>query len=204
MIVQYEFSNKAKDIPPSEKSRTYPSIKKELKRKLDEGKTPKRTTHEILKEKGGIEKITYSAEVPTINQAYEISRKRNKSSQDPFKTLTDKQQKDGFTGDNIIQRIQANPLSYDIILFNDRIINNLANFCCTNNPSHKSPLSWDFTFDLGKNPRYYALVLTYRNTTLLSKRTKKSPVMLGPILICHKKNERSVKLLCDTLIIAQG
>ena len=95
MIVQYEFSNKAKDIPPSEKSRTYPSIKKELKRKLDEGKTPKRTTHEILKEKGGIEKITYSAEVPTINQAYEISRKRNKSSQDPFKTLTDKNKKMG-------------------------------------------------------------------------------------------------------------
>ena len=59
VIVQYEFSNKAKDIPPSEKSRTYPSIKKELKRKLDEGKTPKRATHEVLKEKVGIEKITY-------------------------------------------------------------------------------------------------------------------------------------------------
>ena len=132
-----------------------------------------------------------------------VSRKRNKSSQDPFsnfQTLVDKQQKDGFTGDNIIQRIQTNPFSYDTILFNDRIINNLANFCCTNNSSHKSPLSWDFTFDLGKNPRYSALVLTYRNTTLLSKRTKKSPVMLGPILICHKKNETSVKLLCDTLL----
>ena len=86
MIVQYEFSNKAKDTPPSEKSRTYPSIMKELKRKLDEGKTPKRTTQEVMKEKGGIEKITYGAEVSTINQAYEISRKRSKSSQDPFKT----------------------------------------------------------------------------------------------------------------------
>ena len=102
LIVQCEFSKKAKDIPPSEKSRTYPGIKKELKRKLDEGKTSKRVTHEVLKEKGGIEKITYGAEVPTINQAYEISRKRNKSSQDPFKTLIDKQQKDGFTSDNII------------------------------------------------------------------------------------------------------
>ena len=79
VIVQYEFSNKAKNIPPSEKRRTYPSIKKELKRKLDEGKTPKRATHEVLKEKGGIEKIIYGAEVPTNNQAYEISRKRSKS-----------------------------------------------------------------------------------------------------------------------------
>ena len=93
MIVQYEFSKKAKDIPPSEKSRTYPSIKKELKRKLDEGKTPERATHEILKE---------------------ISRKRSKSSRDPFKTLIDKQKKDGFTSDNIIQIIQSNPFSYDI------------------------------------------------------------------------------------------
>ena len=66
--------------------------------------------------KVAIEKITYSPQVPTINQAYEISRKRNKSSQDPFKTLVDKQQKDGFTGDNIIQRIQTNPFSYDVII----------------------------------------------------------------------------------------
>ena len=93
VIVQYEFSNKAKDKPPREKSRTYPSIKKESKRKLDEGKTPNRAIHEVLKEKDGIEKITYGAEIPTINQEYEISRKRNKSSQDPFKTLIGKQQK---------------------------------------------------------------------------------------------------------------
>ena len=86
VIVQYEFSKIAKDIPHSEKSRTYPSIKKELKRKLDEGKTPKRGTHEVLMENGGTEKITYGAEVPTVNQAYEISRKQIKSSQDPFKT----------------------------------------------------------------------------------------------------------------------
>ena len=114
MIVQREFSKKAKDIPPSDKRRTYPSIKKELKRRLDEGKTPKSATHEVIKKKGGIEKITYGAEVPAINQAYEISRKRSISSQDPFKTLIDKQQKDGYTGDNILQRTQTNPFSYDI------------------------------------------------------------------------------------------
>ena len=67
------------------------------------------------RKKVAIEKITYRPEVPTINQAYEISRKRNKSSQDPFKTLIDKQQKDGFTGDNVIHRIQTNLSSYDII-----------------------------------------------------------------------------------------
>ena len=113
-----------------------------------------------MNEKGAIEKVTYGAEVPIINQVYEISRKTSKSSQEPFKTLIDKQQKHGFTDDNIMQRIQANTFSCDIISFNDRIINNHANFCCTNYPSYNSPLTWDFAFDLGKNPLYYALVLT--------------------------------------------
>ena len=41
---------------------------------------------------------------------------------------------------------------------------------------------------------------TYGNTTLLRKRTKKSPVMLGPIFIFHEKDERYVKLLYHTLL----
>ena len=86
-----------------------------------------------------IGKITYGTEVPTINQSNEILRKRSKSPQEPFKTSIDKQQKDEFTSDNVIQRIQTNPFSYDIILFNNRIINNLANLCSTNNPSYKNP-----------------------------------------------------------------
>ena len=44
----------------------------------------------------------------------EISRKTSKSSQDPFKTVIDNQQKDWFTSDNITQIIQANPFSYVI------------------------------------------------------------------------------------------
>ena len=88
---------------------------------------------------------------------------------------------------------------YDIILFTDRVTNNIANFCRTNHGSFKSSLTWDFTFNLGKNPPYYASVSTYRNTTLLCKETKNSPVILGPKLIYHEKDDRSVKLLCDTI-----
>ena len=61
-------------------------------------------------------------------------------------------------------------------------------------------MTWDFPFGLGKNPPYYTLILTYGNTTLLSKRAKKFPVMLGPIFIFHEKDERYVKLLYDTLL----
>ena len=106
------------------------------------------------------------------------------SSWDPFKTLIDRQEKDGCTDDNISTN-KSFFIRYSFSTMTP-IIKNLAKFWCTNNPSYKSPLTWDFRFDLGKNLSYYALVLTYWNTTLLSKITKKSSVMLGPILICHK------------------
>ena len=66
------------------------------------------------------------------------------------------------------------------------------NFKCT--------LSWDFTFDLGKSPPYYVLAFSYRNITLINKTTGKSPIMLGPVLVCHKKDEKAAKLLCDKLL----
>ena len=80
------------------------------------------------------------------------------------------------------------------------MIKNRANFCCTNTPDKKSTLCWDFTFDLGKSPPYFVLVTSYQNTTLLSKATKKCAVLIGPVLICHKKDEMAVKMLCDAML----
>ena len=126
----------------------------------------------------------------------------NKGTTDPLKKLIEKQQRDGSTEDTIIQRIQTDPFSYDIILFNQRVINSIANFCCTSDGNYKPALCWDFTFDLGKSPPYYVLALSFQNTTLLNKATKKCPVMLGPVLISHRKDENAVKLLRDTLLDA--
>ena len=57
-----------------------------------------------------------------------------------------------------------------------------------------------FTFDLGKSPPYFALVLTYQNTSLISKQTKKNPTMHSPILLCHKKDEDRVHVLCQSIL----
>ena len=88
------------------------------------------------------------------------------------------------------------------MLFNKLIIKNITNFCCTDRKEVKSALCWDFTFDIGKCPPYYLLALSYQNTTLFNKTTKRCPVMLGPVLMCHNKDEKAVKLLCDTLLDA--
>ena len=126
----------------------------------------------------------------------------NKGSTDHLKKLIEKQQRDGSTEDTIIQRIQTNPFSYDIIFFNQCVINNIANFCCTSDGNYKSALFWDFIIDLGKSPPCYVLALSFQNTNLLNKATKKCHVMLGPVSICHRRDENAVKLLCDALLDA--
>ena len=101
---------------------------KNLNVKLNKLSREKKATHEVLKRRGGIENVPSGSHVPNINQSYEISRQLNKGTTDPLKKLIEKQQRDGSTEDTIIQRIQTNPFSYDIILFNQRVISNIANF----------------------------------------------------------------------------
>ena len=105
-----------------------------------------------------------------------------------------------MTEDTVIQRVGTNHLTYGIVPFNQRTVSNLANFCCMDDRNIKSTVSWDFTFDLGKSPLYYVLALNYQNITLIDKTTGKSLVMLGPVLVCYKKDRKVVKLLCDTLL----
>ena len=84
------------------------------------------------------QKTGYQFVTPTtsINQSYEITRHKYKTTSDPLKKLIKKQQTDGTTEDAVIQRVQTSPFLYDIVLFNQRIFSNLANFCCTDDRNH--------------------------------------------------------------------
>ena len=114
--------------------------------------------------------------------------------------MIEKYHEDAKNGQKVIQTFQPNEFSYDIVLHKERIAKNIANFCCSDIAIFKSPLCFDLTFDLGKSPSYSALVLTYHNTSLVSKQTKKSPTMPGPILVCHKKDEDQVHVLRQSII----
>ena len=103
-------------------------------------------------------------------------------------------------GQKVIQTFQPNEFSYDIVLYKKRIVKKKKNFCCNDIAIFKSPLCFDFIFDLGKLSPYFALVLTYQDTLLMSKQTKKSPTMLGQILLCHKKDEDLVHVLCQSIL----
>ena len=119
-IISYKFENEGCMIEPSKKSRLYPSVREQLKRKIEQRKPPKKVTHEVLKKRAGITNAPSAILIPTINQSYEIARQKYKATSDPLKKLIEKQQRDGTTEDTVIQRVQTNPFAYDIVLFNQR------------------------------------------------------------------------------------
>ena len=50
-----------------------------------------------------------------------------------------------------------------------------------------------------KEPPFYALASTYKNTSLNFKNTRQCSTLLGSILLCHKINEEIVQSFLDAL-----
>lgn len=69
-----------------------------------------------------------------------------------------------------------------IVLATDQQLYDIERFCC--NPKEFSVLTVDPTFTLGD---FDVTPTTYRNLLLECKRTRKSPVMLGPTLVHYRK-----------------
>ena len=200
VAIRYEFDHEEKYLPPSSKKRVYPSVRKELKEELKISKRPKKALHQVKKNHGGIGKIKTTREIPSVKLAYNIQTQllSAEKEDDPLLKIIEKQKEGG----SAIRKIIHNPHSFDVVLFNDRIIHNIANFCCVEDGRFKSPLCWDITFELLGNPPSYVLVITYQFTTLLHKVSKTCPTFLGPISICHKKDEATIKVMCDALLEA--
>ena len=75
-----------------------------------------------------------------------------------LQNLAVRQKEEARTGDAIIRKIIFDGDSYTVVLFSGTSINNIANYCCTQNDNCSSPLSFDFTFELSRNPPLFALV----------------------------------------------
>ena len=61
----------------------------------------------------------------------------------------------------------------------DLAVQNIANFCCTVNTKYKKSLNFGFMFELPKRTPFYALVSTYKNTSLYLKNTRRCSTLLG-------------------------
>ena len=168
---------------------------------MQKGNGPTRASFEAEKKFRGLENIPNQSVVPRRSQAFEENRKLNKKQpEDPLKQLLIKQREEGRTSHPIIKRIMFDTNSCTITLMTDLAVQNSANFCCNESTKYKTSLNFDFTFELLKEPPFYALVSTYKNTSPYIKNTRRCPTFLGPVLLCHKRNKEIVQSFLDTLI----
>ena len=187
-----------KVLLPCENTRVYPSVRDKVSTNLGKGLCPKRAVFEAEREAGGMENAKNTSLLPKRSQAYVINKaKVAAKEEDPLRKLLMKQREEGSTGHPIIRRISCDIDSYTIVLFTDRMVDNIANFCCSHRAGFLSAYSLDFTFELGD---YFVLVTTYKNTSLFVKKSTRSPTLLGPVLLCHKKDEHAIKVLFDVIL----
>ena len=89
-----------------------------------------------------------------------------KQPEEPLKQLLIKQRKENRASYLIIKWILFETNFCTITLMTDIAVQNIANFCDTENTKYKKSLNFDFIFDLLKESTFYAVVSTYKNFTL--------------------------------------
>ena len=102
------------------------------------GTGPTRVSVEVEEKFGGLEDIPNQSLVPRQSKAFEENRKlKKKQPEDPLKQLLIKRREEGRTGHPIIKRILFDTNLYTITLMTDLVVQNIANFCCTENTKYE-------------------------------------------------------------------
>ena len=101
------------------------------------GTGPTRASFEVEKKFGGLENTPNQSLVLRESNTLEENRKpKKKRPEDPFKQLLIKQREEGRTGHPLIKRILFDTDLYTITLMTGLGVQNIANFCCTENTKY--------------------------------------------------------------------
>lgn len=153
---------------------------------------------------GGLDGLRNSSgAISRKNVYYQLSKSKNpqqttnSKSDDPLAKVVEMYHREKGRDEAVVQSISHSKSSFEIALFNGTILRNIANFCCHDQAKFLSPLSFDFSFDFGN---FYIFVGTYRNTSVYKRNTTTCPTMMGPLLICHTKNESAPNELCKRMV----
>lgn len=145
---------------------------------------PKRALFQARKEAGSICTVDSISSVPRNRKQVEHLSRRpaEQISKDPLAAVLELQ-KTTFLG--FIREVVCNDLP-TVMLFTDRQLKNIVEFCCHSKVNQVSELGVDVTFQLGP---FYLLLTTFKNTILQVKRGNNHPSFLGPVMICLTKEE---------------
>lgn len=119
------------------------------------------------------------------NQASYLRSKKKTLNDNPIFNITQTMKNYIENGDQpFIRSYSLDDGSPKVIAITDQQINDLCNFCCNDIDGFTYLLFADLTFQLGP---FYLLLTVYKNTTIYSKGTNTSPVMIGPLMLCMLK-----------------
>ena len=196
-LVQYRFDGEPHDVKnkPHGNSKngtpfvpTKKSTLEKLTAALKQHSSIKRAVHTIEDDAGGLMASSQSSLPRNERQGKYISSKINKKSGDPIGEVIAMQydEKEKF-----IQGVAVEDNCPIITLFTKDQLTDISKFC-TNEDGQNSPFCADMTYDIGN---YYVVVTTYRHLQLLSRESNTEPILIGPIMICTKKNRETYQHL---------
>ena len=156
---------------------------------------------EVRQEAGGLSATNVSAKPRTINQIEKLKGRQTQThssatksaKKDELYSVIVKCVEDSTNPERFIQFVQGapQPLAF---LADARQQNDVERFCT--NPGKPGILSIDTAYNCGE---FYVTPTTYRHQLLLSKRTGKHPVLLGPTLIHKHRDKEAFSYLASSI-----
>ena len=173
--------------------RTTPSTLGKLKESCKK-KSPKELIHSIIKEKGGIQKLKTAGDIPRNNkQVYNLNSKSPENDA-LLSVMVMCKESQGKDTDPFVHVVTSAPEPMSVLCTNAQLFD-IQRFCTDS--IHFSPISVDPTFDLGD---FCVTVISYRNLMLKKMRTKKNPVMLGPMMVHRRKLFSTYHFFASSLV----
>ena len=205
VFVQYVFSGKPHDILQKPHGnckydnkpfvRTTPSTLQKLK-ECSKHLPPRQVVSKVTAEGGGVLNASSIGNIPrNRKQVYNISSKDDTEESDALLSVMVMCKETMGKGDDPFVRIVTSAPEPMCILCTYAQLLDIEHFCT--DPIKFGPFSVDPTFDLGD---FNVTVTSYRNLLLQNRRSRKNPVMVGPMLIHRRKLFTSYHFLASQLV----
>ncbi len=173
-----------------------PSTAKLIQQEMQTTRSLKRVLFNVSKKVGSREMATPSA-TPTYRTVLnEKSKVKKKECDDVVTSVCHKMADEDV---KFTRSYQVNSNVVSVICFDDKQLDDIERFCC-HDEFPCSPLYVDTTFKFGS---FFVVTTTYRNLYVKSKRTGKYPCIMGPVMITHRTNRQTYRLLFDSITQAR-
>ena len=174
--------------------RTATSTKKRIQQ-LASSSTPKAVVSQLTQERGGEIEARGLALLPRdCRQVSYARQKQSKTTCDPLYSIMLECKLAQGTSNVFVQDVKAAPYPMSVSCFQWQIQDMVRFLTCNHN---FSVLTVDTTYKLGD---FYVTPMTYHNLMLEDIKTKRHPVMLGPLLVHQKVDFPAFNYFSSTLI----